>query len=80
MFYRWIKAYLGQGIFRNKHKLGIWKDPVKLEERGGAEMGAKRKQIPKINHSFIILLNTSPTSGLQKPDSDFLWNSWYLQR
>lgn len=40
-----MKAYLGQGIFGSKHKLGIWKELEILEERWGAEKGLKEDAV-----------------------------------
>ena len=37
-----MKVYLGQGILRNKHKIGFWKDLEKL----GFPRGAVVKKLP----------------------------------
>lgn len=64
MFYQWMKAYLGQGTFRNKHKLRIWKELEILG--GGGWMRTKEEAVvhQRLTNSFIILLSTSPASGL----------------
>lgn len=56
-----MKSYLGQGIFKNKHKLGIWEELEILEEeeeKRQTEKGAKEEAVgyQKLTNPLLFCL------------------------